>query len=311
MSARFGFPGSWIRENAALESLCTFRTGGRAAILFEPPNVPALCEGLREFARRNIPVAVLGGGSNMLVSDRGFEGAVIRLRKGAFVRIEREGTIIRCGAGVRSRSLSRFALDLGIRGFEFLCVIPGTVGGAVAGNAGRCGQSIAETLVELETVTRTGTPRRIVPGPGRFETHRFKGLGAHIVTRAVFEASYGGRAQVESCMRRFREHKNGNDPRGRSAGSVFRNPPGLRAWELIDRMGFRGRRLGGARVSPGHPNWIVAGPGATSTEIWKLISRIRGEARKRFGIELELEIRLLGDFDPVEGPVRKRAKVKK
>ena len=287
----------YLRERVSLAPLVCFRTGGIADYLFEPDSPDILALGLKEFTRLDIPVYVIGEGSNLLVHDGGFRGVVIRLLRGCFVELNAIENGLIAGSGVTLKSLSGFALSRGQKGFEFMGLIPGTVGGAISGNAGREDCSTGALLQEVSVISRSGQFRCFERKSFDYGYRSFPLLEDWIIIRARFDpcgSDTGSR--IKASVREISSSAHSTQPKGRSCGSIFKNTPELPAWKIIDSLGYRGFRLGGAEVSGQHPNWIINRNHASSLDIWNCICRIREEAFRKMGVRLELEIRLLGNF---------------
>jgi UDP-N-acetylmuramate dehydrogenase len=294
-----------VRRDAPLAPLTTFRVGGPADCLVEVRNARELASALDCAAALGIAVTVLGGGSNVLVSDAGVRGVVIHASGGETVREGESG--VRADAGVRLNGLIRWTISRGLAGLEAFAGTPGSVGGAVSGNAHYGGRSIDE---HLRAVRLRGADRRVVDVPAAemafaYGSSRVQRSG-EIVLSALFELSSGGDpSRLRETARRSLAHRQRTQPLGLpSAGCVFRNPdPAVdrvpegippSAGALIDRAGLKGLAIGGARVSPAHANFIVNEGGASALDVRRLIDACRDGVRARFGVTLRPEIRLLG-----------------
>jgi UDP-N-acetylmuramate dehydrogenase len=282
-----------LQPRASLASFIWFRTGGPAECLARPADA----EGLGRFLAAldpDIPVLPVGVGSNLLVRDGGVPGVVIRLPK-SFARVDVDGLRIRAGAAAMGITVATAARDAGIAGLEFLRGIPGTVGGAVRMNAGAYGREMADILVEATVVMRDG---RIVTMPGAElgYSYRHSELPADaVVVEALVEGAAGDPAVIGAEMDRIAAEREASQPlRSRTGGSTFRNPPGDKAWRLIDAAGCRGIRFGGAQVSEKHTNFLLNLGDASSADIEALGELVRARVRATSGIELVWEIERVG-----------------
>jgi UDP-N-acetylmuramate dehydrogenase len=288
-----------VRANVALAPLTTFRVGGPADWLVETRSADEIVAALRLARAAEVPATILGGGSNVLVADRGVRGLVIRTRGGE-VRAEGEDHI-RADAAVTINGLVRWTITHGRAGLEAWAGTPGTVGGAVFGNAHFGGRLIGDLVTEVRLATRDGATTDVLRSAMAFgyDRSRLQDTG-EILLSAVFRVSPGDPASLA-----FRKRTQPLDTP--SAGCIFQNPQPDRdavpegipwsAGALVDRAGLKGAAAGGARVSPTHGNFIVNDGAATAAEIKGLIDRCRAAVRDRFGVELRDEIVLLGDFD--------------
>ncbi len=285
-----------LTANAPLAPLVWFKCGGRAADwLFEPADADDLCAVPGRRSLGDMPVMALGLGSNLIVRDGGVPGVVVRLGK-AFAQVERlDETSLRCGGGASGILVSSTARDAGIAGLEFLRSIPGTVGGFVRMNGGAYGRETCNILVECEVVMRSGE-RRTPPASALGYTYRHSELpeGA-VVVSATFRGNAGDPAAIQVEMDRISAAREESQPlRSKTGGSTFKNPPGEKAWQLVDRAGCRGLVVGGAQVSEKHAisssTWARQ-PARTSRR-WARRSQTRVKADS--GICLEWEIQRVG-----------------
>lgn len=250
---------------------------------------------LRDVAgRASLPVLVLGGGSNILAGDRGFSGLVVRLG-GEFTAISVEGSCIHAGAGASAAALMKAAADSELAGLEFLAGLPGTVGGAVVGNAGAAEAWTGERITAVEVLDPDGGIRAVPAGEIRF-SYRDSNLRDTIVLRASFGLKKGAKNDILEKAKTIMSRRSQSQPLGTfNAGCVFRNPRGDSAGRLIDAAGLKGFRFGGAQISEKHANFIINTGTATAADVRSLVSAVRARIRERFGCELELEIRLVGE----------------
>ncbi|MCW5750669.1 MAG: UDP-N-acetylmuramate dehydrogenase [Alphaproteobacteria bacterium] len=281
-----------------LDAVTWFRVGGRAEVVFRPSDADDLAQFLA--ARpAEVPVSVIGVGSNLLVRDGGVEGVVIRLGRG-FAGIAREAGGLRAGAAALDVNVALFALEARLAGLEFLRGIPGTIGGALRMNAGAYGREIADVLIEAEAVD----------GQGRMHRFEARELGLsyrhcalsedYIFTGALLAAQPGAAEEIAARMAEISRSREATQPvRTRTGGSTFANPVdpaagGLKAWQLIDQAGCRGLRIGGAQVSELHCNFLINTGDATAADLEALGEEVRRRVKERFGVTLQWEIRRIG-----------------
>jgi UDP-N-acetylmuramate dehydrogenase len=282
------------REDELLSLHTTLRVGGPCDLMAWVSNLEGLKEVITRARTHSLPMTLLGNGSNLLVRDGGIPGVVIRLADD-FRTVTVDGERIAAGAGAGVAEVVGKATSHGVCGLEFLAGIPGTVGGAVAMNAGSGEVWVSHRLVELRVLTPDLLERELSEGDVEFG-YRSCGLApGWIVTGAVLA---GYLCSVEEARRGVEDHldrRKATQPIGEAtAGCVFKNPPGDSAGRMIDEVGLKGHRIGGAQVSTLHANWIVNTGGATAREILDLIDLIVERVRDRYGTELELEINVVG-----------------
>ncbi len=283
-----------LTADAPLAPLVWFKSGGTAQWLFEPADVDDLADFLRDLDAE-VPVMALGLGSNLIVRDGGVPGVVVRLGK-PFARVERlDATTLKCGGGASGILVSSSARDAGISGVEFLRSIPGTVGGFVRMNGGAYGRETADVLVECEIVLRSGERRTLaVDALGYTYRHSELPEGA-VVVSATFRGEPGEPAVIQAEMDRIAAAREESQPlRSKTGGSTFKNPPGDKAWRLVDAAGCRGLRKGGAQVSEKHTNFLLNTGDATSADIEGLGEEVRAKVKAASGVELEWEIQRVG-----------------
>jgi UDP-N-acetylmuramate dehydrogenase len=293
--------GERVRTSFTLAPLTTFRIGGPAALFLEPESMPDLYAASRAIRETGIPVLVLGKGSNVLVSDAGFSGLVLRLGRG-FRWTGRQGTRLSPGGAVPLPALAGIALSHGLSGLEFGVAIPASVGGAVAMNAGAHGHQLDEAVETVEVFgLRDGAVHRVPAVEAGF---RYRGSSLPpdgIVIGATMALRPEDRTQIRSRMEEARDWRRRTQPLAEpNCGSVFTNPPGDHAARLVDAVGGKAMRVGAASVSTKHANFIVADAGARATDVLSLIRRLQMLVSERFGVELEPEVRLVGEFGEVE-----------
>ncbi|WP_298138625.1 UDP-N-acetylmuramate dehydrogenase [Acidiferrobacter sp.] len=284
---------SVVRHNEPLSGHTTWRVGGPADLFYVPPTVAALAAFLA--AHRDLPLLWLGLGSNTLARDGGFRGVVIATA-GGLSTIGLSDKRVRAEAGVPLAKLARFSAQSGFMGLEFLAGIPGTVGGALAMNAGAGGHEIWEYVVAVETIDRQGRITRRTREDFEVGYRHATSSREEWFVGAFFNLAPG---DTEAGMARIREQlalRNRTQPlHTANAGSVFRNPPGDYAGRLIEAAGLKGLREGGAMVSPRHANFIVNDGTASAADIERLIDRVRSRVREQTGIVLGLEVKIVGD----------------
>jgi UDP-N-acetylmuramate dehydrogenase len=283
-----------LTPDAPLAPLVWFKAGGPAEWLFEPADVDDLSDFLRDLDA-SVRVLGLGLGSNLIVRDGGVAGVVVRLGK-PFAKVERvDATTVRCGGGASGILVSSTARDAGIAGLEFLRSIPGTVGGFVRMNGGAYGREVKDILVECDVVLRSGERKTLALGDLGY-TYRHSELPEGcIVVSATFRGHAGDPAAVQAEMDRIAAERDASQPlRSRTGGSTFKNPPGTKAWKLVDEAGCRGLTIGDAQVSEKHCNFLLNLGSATADDIEGLGEEVRRRVREHAGVELEWEIQRVG-----------------
>ena len=289
-----GLPG--VKENEPLASRTSFGIGGPADFFIEPgrsESVEKVLEGCRE---RAIPYFLLGAGTNLLIADAGIEGLVVRV-----VTREHhvEGTRIRAAAGLKMMRLARIAADANLRGFEFAIGVPGSVGGAVYQNAGCWGKELSEVLVEA-CGFKPGSGRQTWKASDlrfgyRTSALREGALKGAFVVEATIQLQRGDGEEAKAQMAKLTRERTETQPiKTKNCGSVFKNPAGDSAGRLVQAAGLKGMREGAAVISALHGNFIVNEGGATAADVAKLIERARAEVRRRFNLDLEPEVELVG-----------------
>ena len=287
---------SGIKEKEPLATRTSFGIGGPADFFLELGRVEAIEKVLTGGKEREIPYLLLGAGTNLLIADAGIEGLVVRV-----VTREHhvEGTRVRAAAGLKMMRLARIAADARLRGFEFAIGVPGTVGGAVYQNAGCWGKELSEVLVEA---------CGFMPGAGRqkwspadlklaYRTSALRDgpLKGALVVEATIQLQRGDGEEAKSQMAKLTRERNETQPiKTKNCGSVFKNPAGDSAGRLVQAAGLKGMREGSAVISELHGNFIVNEGGATAADVARLIERARVEVRRRFNIDLEPEVEMVG-----------------
>jgi UDP-N-acetylmuramate dehydrogenase len=283
-----------LKSDAPLAPLVWFKSGGKAEWLFEPADRDDLVEYLKGLDA-DTPVMALGLGSNMIVRDGGVPGVTVRLGK-AFSKIERlDEVTLKCGGGASGILVSSTARDAGIAGMEFLRGIPGTVGGFVRMNGGAYGREVQDILVSCTVVLHDGTVEEW-PAERLGYTYRHSELpeGA-VVVEAIFRGMTGDPLIIGQEMDRIAKAREESQPlRSRTGGSTFKNPPGHKAWALVDAAGCRGLRRGDAQVSEKHCNFLLNLGNASSADIEELGEEVRRRVQDKTNITLEWEIQRIG-----------------
>ncbi len=285
-----------VTENAPLGPQTWFRVGGPAELLLRPADTADLAAALAALPPE-ATVTVIGAASNLIIRDGGIPGVTVKLARG-FGAIERDGDGIVAGAAALDVTVAEFAAAEGLGGLEFLCGIPGTIGGAVAMNAGAYGGDIAGVLEWAEIVARSGEVVRL-PAAKLALAYRHASLPAGgIVVRTRLVARPGERAAIAARMAEIRSKRETSQPvRARTGGSTFRNPDnaqGMKAWELIEAAGCRGLARGAAQVSQLHCNFLINTGGASAADLEGLGEEVRRRVREASGITLQWEIRRIG-----------------
>jgi UDP-N-acetylmuramate dehydrogenase len=288
--------GARVRASMPLAELTSFRIGGPADLFVAVEDETELMHAKAAAYRAGIPCFCLGAGTNLLVSDRGMRGLVIRLGDG-FSKIKIDDAKVVAGAAAAFGTLVQEVVDRGLAGLEFGEGIPGTVGGGLVMNAGAFGGEIAKVVTLVHGVTESGEALALSKDDVKFAYRRTE-LPAHfIITRVDFELARGDRAQLTARVAELHAKRASRQPRGvPNAGSIFKNPPGNFAGKLLEGAGLKGTRLGGAAFSDQHANFIVNLGGAQAAEVRALIDMARNKVKEQSGVWLEPEVRLVGDW---------------
>jgi len=290
-----------LTENAPLAPITWFRVGGPAEALFQPADEEDLALFLEKLPA-DVPVTVVGVGSNLLVRDGGIAGVVIRLSAKGFGSIERiAGDRIRVGTALPDKRFAAFALSEGLAGFAFYHGIPGSIGGALRMNAGANGGETRERLVEVHAVDRAGR-RHVLSNEGMGYSYRHSDAPDDLIfTAAVYQGEPADPAVIRAAMDEVEAHRERAQPiREKTGGSTFKTPPGHSAWKLIDAAGCRGLTIGGAQVSEMHCNFLINTGEATARDLELLGETVRARVLASSGIRLDWEIKRLGRFLPGE-----------
>ena len=287
-----------LAANALMADISWFRVGGPTQVLFAPADEADLAYFLKAVPK-HLPLIVVGLGSNLLVRDGGFAGVVIRLGRGFGEVVIEDGHRVRVGTVVPDMKLARAAGDASIAGLAFYRGIPGSVGGALRMNAGAHGRETTDVLVSARAVDRAGNVHVLSHADMGF-TYRHCAISPDwIFTEATFQGAPGDRDAITREMEEVAAYRELNQPvRERTGGSTFKNPPGHSSWKLIDEAGCRGLRIGGAKVSELHCNFLINDQGATAEDIERLGETVRARVKAHSGIELQWEIIRLGEPFP-------------
>lgn len=301
LKGKLGGLGCEFRFDEPLSGYSTFQVGGPADALALPGDERELVTLLERCRSEALPMTVLGGGANTLVRDGGVRGVVICLARGfRGIALDRDapgGPAIEAGAGVKIPALVRFAAEGGWEGVECLSGVPGTVGGALAMNAGGAERFIGEAVESVRWIRLAQGGAEKLPARKICFSYRSARLPEPgIVSGVRFRVAQGEPEKLRELLKRDARSRRERQPWGLPcAGSIFQNPPGARAGLLVEEAGLKGKRIGGAEVSEVHGNFIVNRGGARAADILALIDFVRGEIKKRHGIELVLELQIIGE----------------
>jgi UDP-N-acetylmuramate dehydrogenase len=282
-----------LMANVSLAESAWFRVGGPAQALFMPEDEQDLGYFLARVPA-DVPLMVLGAASNVIIRDGGIPGVVVRLgTRFGEVKIE-DGQRVRAGTGILDVRVSRAARDAGVAGLEFLSGIPGGIGGALRMNAGAYGGETKDVLVEARGVDRQGNVRTFGNADMGYTYRHSTAPEDVIFTEAVFQGRAGDPAEIGAAMNAIAEKRKASQPPNKTCGSTFKNPPGGKAWQLIDAAGCRGLTIGAAQVSELHCNFLINLGGATANDIETLGETVRRRVKETSGVDLEWEIKRIG-----------------
>jgi UDP-N-acetylmuramate dehydrogenase len=283
-----------LLANESLAALTWFRVGGPAQVLFTPADEDDLAYFLKNLPHE-LPLYVVGVGSNLIVRDGGIEGVVIRLSPRAFGEVDAAGDMVTAGAAALDKRVAETAASADISGLEFYFGIPGTIGGALRMNAGANGGETKDVLVEAVGIDREGN-RHVFSNAEMKFVYRSSGVDPSIIfTSARFGGLIAAPEAIRARMMQVQNHRETAQPiREKTGGSTFKNPPGHSAWKLVDAAGCRGLRLGGAQVSEMHCNFLINTGDATAHDIEMLGETVRTRVKENSGIELQWEIKRIG-----------------
>ena len=293
-------PGSRLRFGEPLAKHTHFGIGGEATAYIEISTVSELAALARFHREWDVPVAIIGRGSNLLVSDTGFKGISVRL-VGELAKLAVDGNVVSVGAGLSLPALSKTMSRSGLSGVEFALGIPGSVGGALIMNAGAWGSSFGDVVTDVTVMTDSGELVNLTHAEAAFE-YRHSGLEPYFcVIGATLALESGDVDEITEQMQTFYKQKVATQPFAEeNAGCMFKNPPGDSAGRLIDISGLKGYRIGGAEVSTVHGNFILNLDNATAEDVLKLVAHIQQQVRDKTGISLQTEVKRLG-FDAKGG----------
>ena len=282
-----------LLANQPLADSAWFRVGGPAQVLFMPADEEDLAYGLAHIPA-GVPVMVLGAASNVIIRDGGIPGVVVRLgNRFSEVKFE-EGRRVRAGTGILDVRVARAARDAGVAGLEFLSGIPGGIGGALRMNAGAYGGETKDILIEARGVDRGGNVHTFGNGDMGYTYRHSRAPEDVIFTQAVFQGRPGDPAAIASAMDDIARKRKASQPPNKTCGSTFKNPPGGKAWQLIDAAGCRGLTVGRAQVSDLHCNFLINLGNATAADIETLGETVRRRVKENSGVDLEWEIKRIG-----------------
>jgi UDP-N-acetylenolpyruvoylglucosamine reductase len=284
-----------IRRDEPLAKHTTLRVGGPADFYVEPADENDLAGVMKFCGENEIKFFILGRGSNLLVRDGGFRGVVLCLAQPHFSKIEIIGERLHCGAGAKLKNVSVEAKRNNLSGVEFLEGIPGSVGGALRMNAGAMGGATFDVVESVRVMDFEGHVRELAPKEMSVDYRSCTALKNHIALGAVFRCRTLPRAEIEQRMKAFSEKRWGSQPAAPSAGCIFKNPGAIPAGRLVDELGLKGVRVGGAVVSAEHGNFIVNDGNATARDVLELISILKAKAKAERGIELHTEVEIIGE----------------
>ena len=285
---------SQIKQDYPCNKLCWFKVGGTADYYYKPANESELSEFIIE-NKGKLQLYPIGAGSNVIFRDSGVRGALVRAGRGFnYIKHDDKGNII-AGASVLDLNLAIYCRDHSITGLEFFAGIPGTIGGAIAMNAGAYGQETKDVLVSIRAVNlETGEIREFKTSEIDF-AYRFNPLTSKwFFTEAAFKTEKGDQQEIANKIAQIQTERSKTQPiKTKTGGSTFKNPEGNKAWKLIDAAGCRGLRFGGCHISELHCNFIVNDKSATASDIINLIANVRAKVLKNSGVTLETEIKII------------------
>ena len=289
-----------LQRDVLLSRFTTSRVGGPARYFISAESASQLAEDVGFLWEHNIPLLVLGSGANLLISDAGLDAVVVHNQaKLITVDLEGETPTITAESGAILTSVARKAAEHGLSGLEWASTVPGTVGGAVYGNAGAFGSNTHASLVLVEILHRTKGYLSLTSKEMGY-AYRSSALkrqpGEAVILRTIFVVKPGDPALIESTMREFNEHRRASQPTGPSTGSTFKNPPGDFAGRLIEAAGLKGTRIGGVAISELHGNFFINDGTATAQDYYDLIQLVKKTVFEQFSVSLETEIEIIGDW---------------
>jgi len=294
LAERIASPATIIRRNEPLAKHTTLRIGGPADVYVEPASEEDLVAIVKCCRGQGVPFFVMGRGSNLLVRDGGFRGVVICLSHANFSRIDILGECLVCGAGARLKTVAVEARGHGLSGLEFFEGIPGSVGGALRMNAGAMGGATFDIVESVRLMDFDGQVRELMPREMSVEYRGCATLKNHVALCAVFKGRPDSQESILQRMTAFGRKRWTSQPAAPSAGCMFKNPMEIPAGKLIDELGLKGTRVGGAVVSARHGNFIVNEGNATAGDVLALIALLKRRVKEARGIELRTEVEVIG-----------------
>ena len=284
-----------VRLSEPLAKHTTLRVGGPAQFWVEPKTEEALAKLIRFCRRENLPLFVIGRGSNLLVRDGGIRGVVVHPSGGEFDKVDASGLEVTAGVGAKLKQIAYAGKTAGIGGFEWMEGIPGSVGGGLRMNAGAMGVQTFDQVVRVRYLDREGVAHERTPAELEVHYRHVPSLDENVAVSAVFRGEKSSTQEIVRRLDESQEKRRTTQPAAKSAGCIFKNPNGCPAGKLVDELGLKGWQVGGARVSEVHGNFIVNEGAATANEVLELIGQIQARARRERGIELETEVQIVGE----------------
>ena len=289
-----------FQKNVLLKNYTTFKIGGPAKYFFTAKTKPGLVEAVQAAKKLGLPFFILGGGSNILVSDKGYQGLVINFQFSIFnfspTESKQQKSKIVAGAGLTLGKLVNASAKRGLIGLEWAVGIPGTVGGAIQGNAGAFEGSMKDIVKEVEVFdVKSNKVRKLKNRECKFgyRTSIFKKNPNLIILSCQLQLKTGDKQKIKEKIQEYLDYRDRRHPKEPSAGSIFKNPKNISAREIIDKCGLKGKRIGGAQISKIHSNFIVNLNGAEARDVLKLIKLVKKEVKNKFGIKLKEEIQII------------------
>lgn len=284
-----------IRPDEPMARHTTLRVGGPADVFIEPASEADLAAILKFCSAHGLAFYVIGRGSNLIVRDGGFRGVIVCLRSPAFSRIEIDGARLRCGAGAKQKDAAIAARRAGLSGLEFLEGIPGSIGGALRMNAGAMGGETFNAVVSVRVMDFAGDVRELARAEMAVAYRSCATLKTGVALGAVFQCQPQPEGEIAARMKLYAEKRWASQPAAPSAGCMFKNPPAIPAGRLVDELGLKGMKIGGARVSLEHGNFLVNDGGARAQDVLELIGFLQARARAARGIALQAEVEIIGE----------------
>lgn len=282
-----------VTKDVVLAPFTTFKIGGPAKYFFIAKNNEDIVKSVKISREIGLNFFILGGGSNILVSDKGFDGLVIKIQNS---QISIKANIVNAESGSLLQKLIQFTLKNKFSGLEHLVGIPGTVGGGIAGNVGTPDKWIDHNLIDVDFLNSEGDLEKVTKSQCDFSYRfsRFKYNTQDIILSARWELTPSSDKNLNSSVKKFLESRGKQPVNYPCAGSIFKNPPGEKAWQLVEKIGLRGKQIGGAKISDEHSNFIINVNNATAEDVVILISFVKQQVRDNLGIQLQEEIKYIG-----------------